>query len=57
MGVFIYTQPAESFFNGWIAAALKSRLQPIKDFALMLRRHALHILPFVKTNLTNANPK
>jgi len=51
---YTYTQSAESFFNGWISAALKSRLQPMKDFALMLRRHAAHILPFVKTKLTNA---
>jgi transposase len=51
---YAYTQSAESFFNGWITAALKSRLQPMKEFALMLRRHAVHILPFVKTKLTNA---
>jgi len=51
---YAYTQSAESFFNGWITAALKSRLQAIKNFALMLRRHAVHILPFIKTKLTNA---
>ena len=44
---YAYTQSAESFFNGWITTALKSRLQPIKDFALMVRRHADHILPFI----------
>lgn len=51
---YAYTQSAESFFNGWITAALKSRIQPMKKFATMLRRHAAHILPFVKTRLTNA---
>jgi len=51
---YAYTQSAESFFYGWITAALKSRLQPMIDFARMLRRHAVHILPFVKTKLTNA---
>jgi transposase len=51
---YSYTRSAESFFTGWITAALKSRLQPMKDFALMLRRHADHILPFVITRLTNA---
>jgi transposase len=51
---YSYTQSAESFFNGWITAALKSRLQPMKEFALMLRRHADHIIPFVETKLTNA---
>jgi transposase len=42
-----YPQSAESFFYGWITAALKSRLQPMRDFAHMLQRHAAHILPFV----------
>jgi len=51
---YAYTQSAESFFTGWITAALRSRLQPMKDFALLLRRHAVHILPYVKTKLTNA---
>jgi transposase len=45
---------AESFFKGWITAALRSRLKPMREFAFTLRRHALHILPFVKTHLTNA---
>jgi transposase len=45
---------AESFFKGWITAALRCRLQPMREFAFMLRRHAKHILPFVKTRLTNA---
>ena len=49
-----YTQSAESFFNGWTTAAMKSRLKPMKDFALMLRRHAAHIIPYVKTKLTHA---
>ena len=34
---YAYTQSAESFLNGWITAALKSRLKAIKNFALMLR--------------------
>ena len=51
---YSYTQSAESFFSGWITAALKSRLKPMKEFALMLRRHENHILPFIKTRLTNA---
>jgi len=51
---YVYTQSAASFFTGWITTALKSRLQPMREFAMMLRRHAEHILPFVKTRLTNA---
>ena len=49
-----YTGSAESFFNGWITTALKSRLKPMMKFAMTLRRHAVHILPFIKTKLTNA---
>lgn len=51
---YSYTQSADSFFHGWITAALRSRLQPMKDFALMLRRHEQHIIPFIKTRLNNA---
>ena len=48
------TVAGESFFNGWITAALRCRLQPMREFAFMLRRHAVHILPFIKTHLSNA---
>ena len=51
---YSYTQPAETFFNAWITVALRSRLKSMKDFALMLRRHEAHIIPFIKTRLTNA---
>jgi len=51
---YSYEQSAESFFQGWITSALRSRLQPLKEFAHMLRRHEHHIIPFVKTRLTNA---
>jgi transposase len=51
---YTYPKPAESFFRGWIAAAMRSRLEPIKSFAQTLRNHAESILPFVATKLTNA---
>jgi transposase len=51
---YSYTQSAESFMNGWITTALRSRLPEMKVFALTLRRHAENILPFIKTRLTNA---
>jgi transposase len=51
---YTYTGSAESFFKGWTTAALRSRIEPLKAFSLMLRRHAHRIIPFVKTKLTNA---
>lgn len=51
---YTYTGPAESFFAGWTTAALRSRIEPLREFAYMLRRHAHRIIPFVKTKLTNA---
>ena len=51
---YSYTQSAESFINGWITTALRSRLPSMKKFALTLRKHTKNILPFIKTKLTNA---
>jgi transposase len=51
---YTYMGSAESFIKGWITTALKSRLEPIKDFAKMLRRHSHRILPFIQSKLTNA---
>lgn len=51
---YTYSGSAESFFEGWIQSAMRSRLKPMKKFAKMLKRHAHRILPFIKTKLTNA---
>lgn len=51
---YIYEGSAESFFEGWIKSAMRSRLQPIKEFAKMLKRHAHRILPFIGSRMTNA---
>lgn len=51
---YVYSGSAKSFFYGWIKAAMRSRLKPIKDFAKTIKRHAHCILPFIKTRLTNA---
>jgi transposase len=45
---------AKRFLKSWTTTALKSRLEPIRDFVKMLRRHQHRILPFVQTRLTNA---
>ena len=40
--------------HGWITAALRSRLRPLRKFAETLRKHSANILPFIKTRITNA---
>ena len=45
---------AERFLKAWMTAALKSRIEPIRKFVKMLKKHRERILPFIKTRLTNA---
>jgi transposase len=45
---------AERFLKRWMTTALKSRLEPIRDFVKTLKRHQQHILPFIESRLTNA---
>jgi len=45
---------AERFLKRWITTALKSRLDPIRDFVQTLRNHQHRILPYIGTKLTNA---
>jgi transposase len=45
---------AERFLKRWSTTALKSRLEPIRNFVQMLRKHMHRILPFVETRITNA---
>ena len=51
-----YQDPAaaEAFLKGWMTAALKSRLKPIKKFVRTLQKHYDHIIPFIQSRLTNA---
>lgn len=51
---YTYVGSAESFIEGWIKSAMRSRLKPMKDFAGTLKRHAHRILPFIESKLTNA---
>ncbi len=52
----LYKAPwaAERFIKRWTTAAFRSRLQPLRKFAEMIRKHKDNILTFVKTKLTNA---
>jgi transposase len=45
---------AEKFLKRWTTTALKSRLEPIRDFVKMLRKHMHRIITFVESKLTNA---
>jgi transposase len=45
---------AERFLKRWMTAALRSRLEPIRNFVKTLKKHQHRILPFIGTRLTNA---
>lgn len=45
---------ASKFLNSWITSALKSRLVPIKKFALTLRKYQKNIVSYIERNLSNA---
>ena len=51
---FTKISKAKEFLKGWITTALKSRLQPIRQFVQTIREHIDRIVPFVETHLTNA---
>jgi len=50
-----YTQPwrAEQHLTKWMKAAMRSKLEPFKKFAGMLRSHLDGILPWTKIRLSN----
>jgi transposase len=45
---------AERFMKRWTTTVLKSRLQPMRDFVTMIRKHSHRILPYLGSRLTNA---
>jgi len=45
---------AKKFLKRWTTTALKSRLESIRDFVKMLRKHMHRIITFVESKLTNA---
>ena len=45
---------AERFIKRWCTAALKSRLEPIRDFVKTLRHRAHRILAYIEKAVTNA---
>ena len=51
---YISSGHARKFLETWITRTLRSRLQPLKDFALMLRRNLDNVLSFIENPITNA---
>jgi len=45
---------AERFLKSWMTTALKSRLEPIRDFVKMIKKHKHRIITFIESRLTNA---
>ena len=45
---------ARDFLKQWTTTALKSRLEPLRKFALTIRKHTDNILTFIDSRLTNA---
>ena len=45
---------AERFLKRWTTTALKSRLEPIRNFVQTIRKHMKRIITFVECRLTNA---
>jgi transposase len=45
---------ARRFLKAWCTTALKSRLQPIRNFVATLRKHVENIITFIPSRLTNA---
>lgn len=51
---YVYVGSAEKFLKQWCTRALKSRIEPIRQFVFMVRRHQEHIMSFITTGVTNA---
>lgn len=51
---YSYRGSAETFLKGWMTAALKSRLQPLRDFVKTLKDHMEYVIAYIKTPISNA---
>jgi transposase len=51
---YVYPKPAETFLKGWMTAALRSRLQPLRDFVETLKKYWEHVVAYISTPITNA---
>ena len=51
---YIYAYSAEGFFDQWYSWAIRSRLEPIKKVARMLKRHLDGLLSYFRHRITNS---
>jgi transposase len=51
---YVYEKPARKHFQWWYSWAVRSRLQPIKEAASMLKRRFENIITYLKHQITNA---
>jgi len=51
-----YTYPgaARTFAKAWMTTALKSRLEPLRDFVKMFKSHFENIITYIESHVTNA---
>jgi len=51
---YVYEGPAKKHFKWWYGWAMRSRLEPIKEVAAMLKRRFDNIITYLKHRITNA---
>jgi transposase len=51
---YVYEKPARKHFHWWYNWAIRSRLQPIKEVAGMLKRRFENIITYLRHQITNA---
>lgn len=51
---YVYAGNAEKFFQRWYSWAIRSRLEPIKKVAVMLKKHLSGLLSYFRHRVTNA---
>ena len=51
---YVYEKPARKHFQWWYQWAVRSRLQPMKDVAAMLKRRFENIITYLRHQITNA---
>jgi len=51
---YVYPGNALKFFNGWYGWARRSRLEPMKKVALMIKKHLDNLLTYCRHRITNA---
>jgi transposase len=52
---YTYRRSAEKYLDGWFWWATHSRVEPMRDFAWMIKRHKEQILNYFKVPITNAS--